>query len=76
MYMGQIPSPYLYYGALSKGRPTDRQISQNIAGFARRSGLTLGSLKFIIYLFIFLRPAPKTQCTHEWALELVSGSDF
>ena len=40
------------------------------------TGLTLGGLRFIIYIFIFLRPAPKTQSTHERALELVSGADF
>ncbi len=29
-----------------------------------------------IYLFIFLWSDPKTQSTHEWDLELVSGSEF
>ncbi len=37
-------------------------------------GLTLGGPQ--IYHFIFLRPTPKTQSTHERAVELVSGTDF
>ncbi len=39
------------------------------------TGLTSGGLIFILYLFIFSRPAPKTQSTHERALELVSGGN-
>ncbi len=41
-----------------------------------RPGLALGGLTFIIYLSIFLWPAPETQSTHERTLELVSGADF
>ncbi len=41
-----------------------------------QTGLTLGGLRFTVYIFIFLRPAPKTQSTHEGALELVSGADL
>ncbi len=33
-------------------------------------------LKFIIYIFISLWSAPKTQSAHEGDLELVSGADF
>ena len=41
-----------------------------------RPGQTLGGLKFIISLFIFLRSVPKTQSAHDWDLELISGADY
>ncbi len=43
---------------------------------AHSAVLTFGGLRLTIYIFILLRPAPKTQSTHERALELVSGADF
>ncbi len=39
------------------------------------TGQTLRGLKFIIYIFVFLRSVPKAQSAHQWDLELVSGSD-
>ncbi len=49
---------------------------QNCLRFGPPTGQTLRGLKFVIYIFIFLRSVPKTQSATEWDLDLVSGADF
>ena len=70
-----IPGPGREFGGGPGGPPelyrkTYRYCRPNV------TGQTLRGLKSVIYLFIFLRPAPQTQSTQERALELVPGADF
>ena len=44
--------------------------------WADLKGAKIDLLYSIVYVFIFLRPTPKTQITRERALQLVSGADF
>jgi hypothetical protein len=80
-----LQSPHQHYAehevAMMLEGPSDTPIPVTTAFVKNRrsrpiSGLTLGGLIFTIYVFIFLRPAPKTPSTHERALEVVSGADF
>ena len=50
------------------------RVSMVFVSFSTESG-GLEGLRLVIYLVIFLRLAPKSQSTHELALELVSGPD-
>ncbi len=57
-------------------RQTQFKAGHSKKAWCRQSRQTLRGLKFIICIFIFSRSVPKTQSTHEWDLDLVSGSDF
>ncbi len=48
----------------------------NFGNQSALAGLTLGGLRFIIYVCIYLPSVPKTQRTHEWDVELFSGLIF
>ncbi len=48
---------------------------QRLSGY-RRAALTLGDLLFIVCLVIFVRPTPKPQNAHEWALKVACEIDF
>ena len=48
------------------------RVSMVFVSFSTESG-GLEGLRLVIYLDIFLRLAPKSQSTHERALEVVSG---
>ncbi len=67
-------APHLFPGVFVSSVLLALRVSMVFVSFSTESG-GLEGLRLVIYLFIFLRLAPKSQSTHGRALELVSGPD-